>query len=149
MAEFKREMKNYLINRPMQMRMSYYFVSMSLALVGAGVVFLNYNMALIRNQISTMQGMSYSVVMSIESRINSMLYFSIAFLIATILLNLLYGIFISHRIAGPMFAILKVIENLRNGNYEDQRRLRPNDELGPIMDALHDLAGELKRKSKP
>src|SRR6185437_1926458 len=94
-GEYKRTVKNYLINRPMQMRMSYYFVSISLALVGAGVGYLNYNMSIVRAQIASIQGMSYTVQMAIESRVTSMLYFSVAFLVGTIVMNLLYGIFIT------------------------------------------------------
>lgn len=148
MGEYKRTVKNYLINRPMQMRMSYYFVSISLALVGAGVVYLNYNMSIVRAQIAQIQGLPYSFQMAIESRMSAMLYFSLGFLILTVIFNLIYGIYISHRVAGPMYAIVQYIENLREGNFDEKRTLRPTDELRPIMQALHDLAGDLKAKSK-
>ncbi len=148
MNEFRRTAKNYLINRPMQMRMSYYFISISLALVGAGVVYLNYNMSIVRAQIAQIRGLPYSFQMAIESRMSAMLYFSLGFLILTLIFNLIYGIYISHRVAGPMYAIVHYIENLREGNFDERRALRPTDELRPIMQALNDLADDLKAKSK-
>ena len=142
--EEKRTVKNYLINRPLQVRMGYYFASISLALVGAGVVYLNYNVSFVRGQFARIEGLPYSFQMALESRMSHMLYFSAAFLLIAVIFNLLYGIYISHRIAGPMYAILKYIQSLREKNYSDTRNLRPNDELRPIMDALHELAHDLQ-----
>jgi signal transduction histidine kinase len=55
---------------------------------------------------------------------------------------------VSHRIAGPVVAITAFIEELKKGNYDYGRNLRPNDELTLIMDALHDLAPTLKEKEE-
>jgi hypothetical protein len=57
-----------------------------------------------------------------------------------------YMIVVAQRIGGPMKAICKFIDELRRGNYEYRRNLRPNDELGPIIEQLNDLARHLKER---
>ena len=85
---------------------------------------------------------------SVQSRISdhmfeiaqiSMLGFA-AFAIA----SLIFALMVSHRIAGPIVAITTFIGELKKGNYDYPRSLRPGDELTLIMDALHELRDSLK-----
>jgi signal transduction histidine kinase len=55
-----------------------------------------------------------------------------------------FALLVSHRVAGPALAITKFINELKVGNFEYGRRLRPNDELTVIMDNLHELNEVLK-----
>jgi hypothetical protein len=45
-----------------------------------------------------------------------------------------------------MYAILKYIDEMRSGKFEEPRPLRPYDELKPIMDSLGELSIKLKNK---
>ena len=71
---------------------------------------------------------------------------SVGFLFIMIIGIMSFGVVVSHRIAGPMFAIMAYIEDLKEGKFESKRSLRPYDELTPIMDSLHELAAKLGKK---
>jgi len=71
----------------------------------------------------------------------SMLGF-VAFAVA----SFIFALMVSHRVAGPTLAITAYIDELKKSNYEYGRQLRPEDELVPIMDGLHELNEILKSK---
>ena len=50
----------------------------------------------------------------------------------------------SHRVSGPMIAIVDTIEQLIKGNYGYKRPLRHGDELMPIQEHLHELSVRLR-----
>ena len=52
----------------------------------------------------------------------------------------------SHRVSGPMIAIVDTIEQLIKGNYGYKRALRHGDELIPIQEHLQELSVRLKVK---
>jgi signal transduction histidine kinase len=66
-----------------------------------------------------------------------------AFVIACVACMLVVG----HRVGGAQVAISAVIRELKNGNYEPQRTLRNDDELGIVMMELVDLAQQLKEQN--
>ena len=66
---------------------------------------------------------------------------------AFVIFSFVFALVISHRIAGPVVAIKAFIDELKKGNYDYPRRLRPRDELVDVMDALHELAPILKEKT--
>lgn len=66
----------------------------------------------------------------------------LAFLCCTVF----YMIVLGHRVGGPVIAICRYIQDLKEGNYNSTRSLRKNDELVPIMTELHELAEVLKKK---
>ena len=65
---------------------------------------------------------------------------------AYVLFCCLYAMLISHRVAGPMTAIIDFIGQLQQGNYVHKRELRQHDELKPIHRALQRLAAVLHDK---
>jgi len=54
----------------------------------------------------------------------------------------------SHRVAGPMIAIVDTIEQLIEGNYGYKRPLRHGDELVPIQEHLQELSVRLREKER-
>jgi nitrogen fixation/metabolism regulation signal transduction histidine kinase len=67
----------------------------------------------------------------------------LVFLVSTVT----YMVVLGHRVGGPIVAIVATIQQMKKGNYEIQRELRKNDELGDIMNELHELAEVLKKKT--
>jgi signal transduction histidine kinase len=63
-----------------------------------------------------------------------------------ILFSFGFALITSHRIAGPQVAIKAVIEDLKVGQYEPKRMLRPNDELQEVMISVKELAKILKTR---
>lgn len=99
-----------------------------------------------RSIISNVPGMPIPSQIAVDLALNQLLSTSLGFLLLAIVGAILYGVVISHRIAGPMFAIIKYIKDLKAGNFDNPRLLRPYDELKPIMDELQDLANTIKPK---
>jgi len=53
---------------------------------------------------------------------------------------------VSHRVAGPMVAIVDIIKQFGQGNYSYKRPLRNNDELVPVHEHLQELSDCLLAK---
>jgi len=57
-----------------------------------------------------------------------------------------FAIWITHKFVGPQVALRRHIGRLREGDYGAECRLRPDDELKSVAEALNELARELERK---
>lgn len=58
--------------------------------------------------------------------------------------TLLVALYVSHRIAGPAYRIIKDIEELSAGNLNKVVRVREKDELGAVVQALNAMTGKLR-----
>jgi methyl-accepting chemotaxis protein len=56
------------------------------------------------------------------------------------------AVLLTQRIVGPLHALLKHVEEIKNGNFEYQTHLRKKDELKPLMDALNQLGPHLQNE---
>jgi len=79
----------------------------------------------------------------VQNRINDLMFEIVQVCLAGFVLymifSFMFALFISHRIAGPIIAIVAYIRALQDGNYDYKRNLRPGDELKDIMDELQKL----------
>ena len=148
MSRNDRKISNFLLTHKFQLKLTFYYIGVGVSIIAvtAGTVF--YNMTLVRELMNN----SVMTDFSSQSRITeymfqvgqiSMLGFS-AFAIASFIFSLM----ISHRIAGPMVAIVAFIHELKKANLSYGRTLRPNDELTVIMDELHLLQAALKQQEQ-
>lgn len=55
----------------------------------------------------------------------------------------LFGILISHRVAGPMFSMVRHFRKIANGHWRTQMRTRPGDDLQFVIRNLNDLSAGL------
>lgn len=142
----QRSVKNFLLNPRMQLRISLYFVVFGFAIMGA-MTFLFYNqIQRVDDIVSSISGMPIEQQIELGQILSNLVKISLIFYLIFLLSAGLYGLIISHRIAGPMYAILAYIEELKKGNYDSKRNLRDYDELKPVMDSLKELAEGLKRR---
>lgn len=58
------------------------------------------------------------------------------------------GIHLSHRIAGPVFAMVRFIRVMASGNYTGAMRIRESDELKYLTRHLNDLAEALRDRTR-
>ena len=95
--------------------------------------------------LSSMPGISSSVVLNLQT---SLKYINIIFIItfaSIVVFTMAYILIFAQRVGGPMISICKVIDQMKQGNYNIERKLRKNDELEPIMIKLHELARILQK----
>ena len=85
---------------------------------------------------------SYDIVLYIKS--------SIMLLILLIFtgFNFWYGMRLSHRIAGPIVQIKRVVEQASKGKYKSRIQLRSNDYLHEISDELNVLFEKLENQQE-
>jgi uncharacterized membrane protein YjgN (DUF898 family) len=145
-GKHQRRFKNFVLNPKMQFRMSIYFVAFGLAVLGVmlAVIFLQINQ--VHELISMTPGLQVEEQILIGKKLFGVVKVAMVFFMFILVAAAVYGVIVSHRIAGPMFAILSYIEELKKGNFTAKRELRPYDELIPIMESLHDLAAKLNEK---
>ncbi|MCX7957878.1 MAG: methyl-accepting chemotaxis protein [Deltaproteobacteria bacterium] len=72
-----------------------------------------------------------------------MLYL-IAFVIAIFLSLVIWGILITHRIAGPIFIISRYVDSISEGKIPETRPLRKKDELKEFFDKFSKMLDALK-----
>lgn len=119
-----------------------------LAMVGSMVAITLYKLNELRLLIESEATITINVIQKVNEMVLDTTQLTLIVFGLFVFLSFVYGIIISHRIAGPMIAILYQIREMKSGNYEAGRHLRKYDELQPIMEELHGLAGELKSKRK-
>ena len=60
-------------------------------------------------------------------------------------LMVLIAVFLSHRIAGPIYRIEKTLEEIGKGNFDIRIHLRKHDELKEIANAINKMVGNLNK----
>jgi len=142
----RRKLKNFFVKPKYQMKYAWYQIvgGTTLFAVTAGMVHLK--LALIDLL------MAKTRVMDVATQVQiSQLYADTAttFMIGFVVFLTYSGLLIlvmSHRVSGPMIAIVDTIEQLIKGNYGYKRPLRHGDELMAIQEHLHELSVRLRAK---
>lgn len=60
----------------------------------------------------------------------------------------LAGIIVTHKVAGPVFKMKKLLRELAKGNFRVDARLRKGDELQHFFDAFNEAADELRQRQQ-
>lgn len=61
---------------------------------------------------------------------------------------ILWGIVLSHRLAGPMERLEKDIKKISEGDYAKRIHVRKNDDIKPLADALNILLDKIEGKKR-
>ncbi|HKI73908.1 MAG TPA: hypothetical protein VJ998_04665 [Pseudomonadales bacterium] len=148
MSRKQRKLKNMLVNPGFQLKLTLYYVVSGLVFFGA-IVGLSYTkLSKVRHLMNDNPLMNFQIQSQVNDLMFQVIQFTLLGFVAYIILSSLFALIISHKIAGPVVAIRAFIEQLKMGNYDYKRNLRPNDELNEIMDALKELAPLLKERTK-
>lgn len=147
MSRKQRKLKNLLVTPKFQLKLSLYYVVSGLIFFGAIVVVAYQKLMKVRQLMNDNPVMNFHVQTQVNDLMFQILQFTFLGFVAYIIFSSLFAVVISHRIAGPVVAINAYIEQLKLGNYDYKRNLRPNDELTEVMDALHELAPVLKERA--
>ena len=139
MSRSNRKISNFLLTPKFQLKLTYYYIGVGGAIIIATGATVFYKMTVIRDIMNT----SIVTDFGAQSKISEQMFFiaqiSLVGFVAFAIASFIFALLVSHRIAGPVVAITAVIDELKKGNYNYGRKLRPNDELTLIMDNLHEL----------
>ena len=140
----KRKISNFILTPRFQLKLTYYYIGMGVAIIVSTVAGVYLKMM----QIQDIMNNSLPTDFSSQSRITEITFqiaqISMVGFVAFAVASFIFALMVSHRIAGPIVAITAYIEELKKGNYDYGRKLRPNDELTLVMDGLHELNAVLK-----
>lgn len=138
-VKFRR--RHYLISKKFQLK----YVGLILALIFLTAALCSYvvyytAMLMMGEKLANVypQGRLVSIVNAVNFRI----------LLSVILITPLIaviGIFLSHRIAGPLFRIERFLNDMTQGDLSSILTLRRNDELHTLADSINNMTGSLKR----
>src|SRR5690242_20398560 len=125
--------KTILINKDLQLKIAGIFVlAMVLGIVLSNCLF--YTLVLRRGQANDE---------SWETYIRPLIYTNVFSSLVVMGLAVYLTIFISHRIAGPMFRFSKLMEQVGKGDFNIDPRLRKDDELIAFASGMGRMADNL------
>ena len=147
MSRNNRKLSNFLLTPKFQLKLTLYFVVAGVGIIAATITAVYLKIMQVRALMNTALLTDFTT----QSQINSLMFevagITLVGFVLFAIASFIFALMVSHRIAGPMVAILAFINELKIGNYDYRRSLRPYDELTAIMDALHDLAPVLREKT--
>ena len=142
----QRSMKNILLRPEFQLKYSFYFVGMTLVMMGS--VFLLFLLSL-EDMISTLAvvyRIEPDVIGAIQNSLKTATFTTITVAILFGIISVSLGIILTHRLIGPMIPIRRLIRQLNDGEYGVQGRLRTKDDYQEVMNELNQLSKTLSEK---
>lgn len=139
MSRSNRKISNFLLTPRFQLKLTYYYIGVGVAIIVATGATVFYKMTVIRNIMNNSVVTDFGAQSTISEQMFFVAQTSLVGFVAFAMASLIFALMVSHRIAGPVVAITAFIDELTKGNYSYGRTLRPYDELSPIMDHLHEL----------
>jgi nitrogen fixation/metabolism regulation signal transduction histidine kinase len=140
----RRLYKNFFVKPKHQMAYPYYVICVGFAVFGTTAVLIQRKMTQIAELLN--QGPDSAVsYLQLTDLFADATRFAMFGFFGFVLFSCIYALVISHRVSGPMTAIIAFIEQLQKGNYDYRRELRRRDELKPILGALKNLAAALRK----
>ena len=144
MKKNERRISNFLLTPKFQLKLSYYYMAVGVAIIIATGNVVYYKMMLVQDIMNNSLATDFSAQSRITEHMFQIGQASLIGFVAFAIASFTFALLVSHRVAGPALAITEFINELKEGNFEYGRRLRPNDELTVIMDNLHELNEVLK-----
>jgi len=142
----QRKISNFMLTPKFQLKLTYYYIGMGLAIIFSTVAGVYLKMMQIQDVMNNSLPTDFSAQSTITEITFQIAQISMVGFVAFAIASFVFALMVSHRIAGPIVAITAYIEEMIKGNYEYGRKLRPDDELTLIMDGLHELNAVLKDK---
>ena len=84
----------------------------------------------------------------IKSTDNNVVVYLSLFVLAMGVSLFVWGIFVTHRIAGPIFILTRYLNVLADGDFPDIRPLRKRDEMKEVHTALYRVLGKIKENEQ-
>lgn len=149
MGRNDRKLSNFLLTPKFQLKLTYYYIGIGLVIIIGTVGTVFYKMAIVQDIMNNSVATDFTAQSRISEQMFQIAQISMVGFVAFAMASFIFALMVSHRIAGPVVALTAFIEELKKGNYDYGRKLRPNDELTMIMDGLHELALTLRQRHPP
>jgi methyl-accepting chemotaxis protein len=117
-----------------------------LLLVGTAVFVLAAYLILNRRLEETYYSAHFAIKSTGELLLPTLLALSGVFVVVLGAAAVIITLYVSHHIAGPLFAIRRYLENISRGDLDFEPRLRLNDQTAPLAESLTRALGTLNAK---
>lgn len=144
-----RKLSNFLLTPKFQLKLTYYYIGVGLVIISGTVGAVFYKMSAVRDIMNNSVATDFTSQSLISEQMFQIVQISMVGFVAFAIASFIFALMVSHRIAGPVVALTAYIDQLKQGNYDYGRELRPNDELTTVMDGLHELSRTLKERYSP
>lgn len=135
--------RHYLVNKDFQIRFTRNIISymMLVVLVASGVVYYAFyytinKMGIVLDELIVAIFVSVGVALMAEA-------------IFVLPLIVVASIFLTHKVAGPLVRIKRVLSQMGQGNFSQRISLRKGDELSDLAETVNQLAQDLEARNKP
>ncbi|MDX9701500.1 MAG: hypothetical protein RBU23_00500 [Candidatus Auribacterota bacterium] len=136
--------RKYLINSKLQLRISMAMV-LEVALITATMsLILLYVNDYYLGLITYFVGSAEAEQISLSDISRGMYYFIIGGVAFSSVVFALIGIFVSHKIAGPLYRLKRYMTIVRNGRYSHEIRFRKDDQLHDMADIFNQMVMSLE-----
>lgn len=142
----QRSMRNILLRPEFQLKYSFYFVGITLITMGG--VFLLFLLSL-EDMIATLAvvyRIEPEVIGAIQESLRTATFTTVIVGALFGLISVSLGIILTHRLIGPMVPIRRLIQQLSEGQYGIQGRLRTKDDYQDVMNDLNRLSLKLSER---
>ncbi len=152
-ADNRRQLKNFVNKSRYQLRYINWYITGAFMIMVTTVGLIHYRLQAVDGLLNADAdaagaGSAMGSHVPIYDAFTDITTFALAGFVLFVIYACVLAVIINHRVAGPSIALVDCIEQMRNGNYDYNRRLRKNDELGHIHEALQDLNSALRRRSQ-
>jgi hypothetical protein len=151
----QRRLSNYLIDRRFQLKYSMLAVvgSVIIACVLGALLYQARSEAstLLRDQLISLQPsaeLSGLINQTLEEDRGKTLWTLVAAMAGFVLVLTLFGIYYTHKVAGPLFAISRYIDDITEGRLSDVRPLRKGDELQGFFVTFNSMLKTLQQRER-
>jgi methyl-accepting chemotaxis protein len=128
--------KQYIVNKDFQARLTMIIILLV-------IIVANIMGGLVYFMLNTDTGLAGMVSVLNVSSTEKLLFPAILTAeIISILIVALISLFVSHRMAGPVYRFERVIEDMRDGNLDFTFKIREKDEFKELADSLGELISE-------
>lgn len=142
----QRSMKNILLRPEFQLKYSFYFVGMTLVMMGAVFILFLFSLEDMVATLAIVYRIEPEVVGAIQQSLKTATFTTITVAILFGVISVSLGIILTHRLVGPMVPIRRLIRQLNDGEYGVQGRLRTKDDYQEVMNELNQLSKTLGEK---
>ncbi|BHH84235.1 HAMP domain-containing protein [Desulforhopalus sp. 52FAK] len=141
-GSFKR--RQYFINKKFQTGFILKFIGVLIfgALLSVGVTMLTTQATLT----SSFEGSKLVIEKTSLAILPSVVFTNIITTLIVGLIVIVVTLFISHKIAGPMFRFEKDLEEISQGNLQKHIQTRQGDQFGSVAENLNNMVGNLNEK---
>ncbi len=136
-----------LINKPFQLRFAFYVVSWMIAL-SVTYPLIIYELFEMMGRVLSRLSADPSIGLQILSKRQDVFLLLVFLQLAVMSVMFLVSIFLSHRIAGPIYKLSKSMELARDGKLEGPIYFRKNDHFKEVADLFNSMMARLNERTK-